>query len=156
MSSISQAHEQVQKVKELKKKKGPKSRRLPADSFYSLKMSSIKHTDSELEKWTDSPVASFVCPANSILRESQRKACIELFSISLSDAFSHSMSLTVFHFPRLHTLTGPSVCKRHSVFKWCLAPQTVSFYKASQVSQWLYQRLPHDINNADLALSVWD
>lgn len=88
MSSISQAHEQIQKVKELKKK-GSKVQE--ASSWFLVLPQNVKHTDSELEKWADSPVASFVCPANSILRESQRKACIKLFSISLSDAFSHSM-----------------------------------------------------------------
>lgn len=88
MSSISQAHEQIQKVKELKKKR---SKVQEASSWFLVLPQNVKHTDSELEKWADSPVASFVCPANSILRESQRKACIKLFSISLSDAFSHSM-----------------------------------------------------------------
>lgn len=153
MSSISQAHEQVQKVKEFKKR----SKVQEASSWFLVLPQNVKHTDSELEKWADSPVASFVCPANSILRESQRKLALNcLASVWVTHFLTACMTWTVFHFPRLHTLTGPSVCKHHSVFKWCLAPQTVSFYKASQVlvSQWLYQRLPHDINNADLALSV--
>lgn len=154
MSSISQAHEQVQKVKEFKKK-GPKSRRLPADSLCCLKMSNTQILSWRSEQ-THQLLPLYVQRIVSWGRVREKLALNCLASVWVTHFLTACMTWTVFHFPRLHTLTGPSVCKRHSVFKWCLAPQTVSFYKASQVlvSQWLYQRLPHDINNADLALSV--